>query len=329
MSIPFFEANPQVVHDLRAMDHKSKEYKKLMRKILFEVGGLPVLFNHLKSSLEGKSFCIRYLRSVLLVVSIIVLLLVVLVVTIFLATSNGDVQPSIYKLILFFAYLVACIVVLLIIAFRCRSILLQGVSYAIDSYTFENPSTESDTPQDYFYPIHKTSKKSKIIISLIIFGIITLTKITGYLQETAKNGTPRTFSKAGISITLTDSFSEKDSSNLIASYVSKKYSVSIMKEAFKSLKNYLDYTKMTIKDYAELVVIKSNVTSVVESDMKIPYFVYTKHVNGKDFSYYVRVFKASDAFWVVTFGAETKNFDAAEEKFTKWADTVKIDDAVA
>ena len=34
MTVPFFDSNPEIVNELRAMNHDTKEYKKLLKKIL-------------------------------------------------------------------------------------------------------------------------------------------------------------------------------------------------------------------------------------------------------------------------------------------------------
>jgi len=38
----------------------------------------------------------------------------------------------------------------------------------------------------------------------------------------------------------------------------------------------------------------------------------------------VTVYRGSDAYWMVTFACETKNYAAAEAQFLKWADSVEV-----
>lgn len=130
----------------------------------------------------------------------------------------------------------------------------------------------------------------------------------------------KTFSKAGMSITLTDAFTEQDIVTQTAYYVSMKSIVTALKEDGTLIPDY------TVKDYANLVCEVNNLDTKVTVKDGYAEFTYEKEVSGKDYYYYARCFKNGTDFWLFQFACETKNTDELQETFDKWASTVVFDD---
>jgi hypothetical protein len=65
MTLPFFDSNPEIVNELRAMDHNTREYKKILQKVLQEIGGVIYLFNNLKTTDDGNRFRRKYFHNLI------------------------------------------------------------------------------------------------------------------------------------------------------------------------------------------------------------------------------------------------------------------------
>lgn len=131
----------------------------------------------------------------------------------------------------------------------------------------------------------------------------------------------KSFSKAGMTITLNTDFVEKDIVTQTAYYVSQKAIVTALKEDGSTIANY------TVRDYAELVcdVNKLDGAKIVAEDGYAE-FTYEKEVNGKDYFYYARCFKNGTDFWLFQFACETKNTEEYRAIFEKWASSVTFGD---
>ena len=131
----------------------------------------------------------------------------------------------------------------------------------------------------------------------------------------------KSFSKAGMTITLNEGFSEQDIVTQTAYYVSMEAIVTALKEDGSLIGNY------TVAGYAELVCNVNNLDAnkVVEKDGYAE-FTYEKELSGKDYSYYARCFKNGTDFWLFQFACETKNAEEYRATFEKWASSVTFDD---
>lgn len=133
------------------------------------------------------------------------------------------------------------------------------------------------------------------------------------------------FSKAGMSISLTETFVEKEMASLTAYYESPKVIVTCLKEEFTQFEALgVSSDDITLDDYAELVIENNQMDLDATKEDGLTYFTYEKTVSGKDFSYMACVYKSSDAFWLIQFACEQKNFDSMKEQMKSWAQTVKF-----
>lgn len=136
-----------------------------------------------------------------------------------------------------------------------------------------------------------------------------------------KEAKAKTFAKAGLSITLTDEFNEKDQRSYTACYDSAHVAVFVLKEEFTLLQGLED---ASLDDYCALVIENNNKDSAIQKEGGLTYFVFEFSANGKEYTYFCPVFKGSDAFWLVQFSCVTSEYNDYLEKFIAWANTVEV-----
>ena len=162
-------------------------------------------------------------------------------------------------------------------------------------------------------------------LSLLVCVVLTVGMFTSCsLLLSGNSSKEKIFSKAGASITLNESFVEKEYASMTAYYESRLTIVSLLKEEFSSLGIADEAQQISLKEYAELLISGNKLEAEIhEGDLTS--FEYSKSVNGKDFSYFATVFKASDAYWFIQFGCESKNFEAEKPTFEKYAKSVSFE----
>ena len=161
-------------------------------------------------------------------------------------------------------------------------------------------------------------KKTAFILALAL----AVSLISGCSSSAAK---PKDFSKAGMTITLTEDFVEKDIISQTAYYESMDSIVTALKEELSDFVQAGIRPDITLMDYAEIVVAGNGFEAEINQEQGLVYFTFDQEVNGKDFSYFATVFETDDSFWLLQFASETKNFEKFEPKFKEWAKSVKFD----
>ena len=157
-------------------------------------------------------------------------------------------------------------------------------------------------------------KKLLALVISLIAVIACAVGLTGCTSE-------KTFEKAGMQITLTSKFTEKELLSQTAYYESRDAIVTVLKEEFSLASGFGSYT---LGEYTDLV-LKQNQLSADKNTREgkdYMYFSYEKTVSGKDFYYLATTFKADDAFWLIQFACNVSQKDSKQETFLKWADTV-------
>lgn len=157
--------------------------------------------------------------------------------------------------------------------------------------------------------------KRTLVCLLLMIAICTLTVGCSLFSADEK-----TFSKAGMTITLTDEFTEQELVTQTAYYVSRKAIVTVLKEDGSTISDY------SVAKYAELVCTANKLDpNSVTAKEGYAEFTYEKELNGKDYYYYARCFKNGTDFWLIQFGCETKNAEKFTSSFEKWASSVTFE----
>ena len=134
-----------------------------------------------------------------------------------------------------------------------------------------------------------------VCLSLILF-LVAGCSLSSLFKESTKKYTVN-----GISVTMNDSFYEKDLVSQTAYLESQEAIFTALKEEFTELEAAGINKDATLKDYAEAVKNANSFTGdIIEKDGLV-YFTYEKDVSGKSFFYLATVYKTDDAFWLINF----------------------------
>ena len=172
-------------------------------------------------------------------------------------------------------------------------------------------------------PPKKQAKPLPIIITILI--IIVSVSVSTVIRTLPRNiAQDKDFSKAGMTITLTDKFIEKDVAAYTSYYESETTIVTILKEEFTLFEEAEVPTDISLKEYADFVAQNNNTTWTVKEKDGLTYVEFDKNANGKTASYFAVFLRSDDAYWLVQFGCEKKNYDKNMNDFIKWAKSIKI-----
>lgn len=159
----------------------------------------------------------------------------------------------------------------------------------------------------------------KIISVLLIIAALLSFAACGEASE-------KTFSKDGMSITLTDAFKEADVDGYTVCYDSKNVAVFILKEEFSLLEGA---ENLKLDEYIELLRQSNsdkNAGEAVTSD-GLTYFEYTflNEEENVTYKYFTTAIKSEDAFWMVQFSAKEDSYDEQKANFITWAKSVSFE----
>ncbi len=167
------------------------------------------------------------------------------------------------------------------------------------------------------------TQKRLWMLALLLAVMLTLSSCVIFLPQRRESDAPKEFSKEGISITLTEAFTERVSEmGFDAYYTSRDCGVMVLKEAF-TLEEGL--AERAPEQYIRNVI--RNNGHEVEPQERDGLLYYTKDttVAGDAARYYSFVYKGSDAFWIVQFGCRAAKLPEIEERVMDWAKKVKVE----
>lgn len=164
-----------------------------------------------------------------------------------------------------------------------------------------------------------TMKGIIVLVAAVIIGFIVGFTIVGVF-----NTRPKTFSKQGMSITLTSEFKEETMKGFTVCYDSSKVAVFALKESFSLLDGFENYT---LEQYGDLVMKNNSLTSVdLKTTDGLSYFEYDykNTAENEDYKYYAFIYKGNDAFWLIQFATYKKNANKYFDDIVDWAKSVKV-----
>jgi len=162
-----------------------------------------------------------------------------------------------------------------------------------------------------------------LAVILLLSGCTQLDALLGK-QDPEVPPQPVTYTHAGASITLIDTFIQREYISYTMCFESEDIAVMALKEEFTLFAN-TDYSaESTLADYATLVWNANSMAGVPEliTDGDMTYFDYARSANGNDYTVRTYVFKTNDAFWMFQFTALTENFAAVEAQIDSYAATI-------
>lgn len=156
--------------------------------------------------------------------------------------------------------------------------------------------------------------KKRNLLVILLCAVMLFTTACGL------GASPKTFTKSGMSIELTDRFTEKDILTYTASYQSFDTAVMALKEEY----SYFEGLDLDLDGYAELIIKTNSMDCEVQHKDGLTYFCYENSASGKDFAYTAFVYEGEDAYWMIQFGCEAKNAEKFADTFLGYAKTVKV-----
>ncbi len=162
----------------------------------------------------------------------------------------------------------------------------------------------------------------------IVSFLIAVTALVVCLCGFSACASEKTFEKAGMKITLTSDFYEKELASQTAYYESSSAIVTALKEEFTLMSGLSGYS---LSKYTDMVLTNNRISAEKHEreGKEYIYFTYEKTVSGKDFYYLATTHKADDAFWLIQFACVTSDKDEFSAQFLEWADTITFDSVSA
>lgn len=180
------------------------------------------------------------------------------------------------------------------------------VTFRFDGYV--GPASEENRKRNV--------KKGWIIQGCAFFIGLALVLVISF----AFNNTKATFSKSGMSITLTKEFHEQKTPVYTACYISEDVMVAILKEWGPGITT-------SLKDYADLVIANNKINTSAKEENGLLIFEWTAKNTAQDINYkYLGVvYKDENHFWLVQFGCADYEYSHYRPKFMTWAKSVEFD----
>lgn len=167
-----------------------------------------------------------------------------------------------------------------------------------------------------------TKKGLIIMVACVIIG-----SLVGYLGNRAYVVRPKEFSSNGMTITLTNEFTENEDEEYTAYYSSSRAGIFIQREGFDLVPEFED---ITLEEYYELLLMSNPAGSASELQEEdgVVFFEYEQPATetGKQYMDLVAIYRTDDAFWFVDFMAHEKNYDKCRAQFLNWASSVTFAD---
>lgn len=168
----------------------------------------------------------------------------------------------------------------------------------------------------------KGSGKATVIMVLALilgFGI-------GFAKNFLLTDTvdPQTFTVAGMTITLTDQFEERNYAGYTQCYESGSVAVMTLKEEFSLMEGLADYT---LEEYGRLVLASNGMDeAMLKQEAGIWYFDYvTQGGDSRDYYYCATLHKGTDGFWLIQFATPASNESKLHDQFLAWAADVTFE----
>lgn len=163
-------------------------------------------------------------------------------------------------------------------------------------------------------------KGTVVLIAAVVVGL--LVGILGSLDFAAE---PKTFTTAGMQITLTDEFRESKQEGFTMCYGSKDMAVFVIKEVFALAEGFEKYT---VEEYGDLLLQANGMTGIVQiqrdGDLLFFEFSDTNPDSGEKFHYICYFFKASDAFWSIQFATHTEDLATQRPAIIDYAKSIQF-----
>ena len=164
----------------------------------------------------------------------------------------------------------------------------------------------------------KNNRKGAIImIAAIVIGVVIGLFSSGLFNIDTTS--PKTFTKEGFEITLTDAFQETELEGFFTCYESKTTFAFVVQEE-KEI-----FGDITLDEYADLVLEANERTGLKKNENgDFVWFAYTDTPETQELYYLSVCYEGEDYFWVITFSTPAVNQEDFHPKFIQWAESCKV-----
>ena len=132
----------------------------------------------------------------------------------------------------------------------------------------------------------------------------------------------QTFTRDGLTITLTNRFQEGEREGYTAYFKSTQVLVLALKEE-KSLFAERGM-EVDLDGYTQLVMDANGQEGQPEHQGGLTYFTYDYATGGEEYRYFTAAYEGDDAFWVVQFACQKSKYESLEETILKYAQSVQV-----
>lgn len=171
----------------------------------------------------------------------------------------------------------------------------------------------------------KVNKKALgiTVITIVIAVACLAMLLIGISKESTK-----VYKVNGFQIELPNNFIEKEQVSFTTYLESPRAMATALKEDFTTLESVGITKDSSLDEYIQAVISANgfkdtDIKDISGTDYK--YFTYESSASNKDFYYMAVILKSDDAFWLINFACETKNKEEFQDRFIKWAKTIKVD----
>lgn len=179
-----------------------------------------------------------------------------------------------------------------------------------------------------------TKRLGTVILVLAILlgiggGIFAGWKISDRLLNresvTVSEAADKTFTAAGMEITLTDAFSEGSVPGYTACYSSDAVSVYVLREGFDSFEGFAD---MTVAGYGTMVLGNNGLLDTVElkEEGDRASFEHRYAAGDREYAYHCVLLKGPDAFWLVQIAVPGEAEESYAADVSRWAKSISFAD---
>lgn len=181
---------------------------------------------------------------------------------------------------------------------------------------------EGEVSEEVAQKRRKTGRKSAVlIIACALLGVLVGKFIGGALVSSGSND-PKVFTAENLSITLTEQFRSTRAEGFTKAWQGKDVMVLTLQEPFTLMEGLEDYS---LQQYAQLVLqANGREADSLKQEDGLLWFEYdwTNTEVKTTYRYYVYLYKADDAFWLVQFVANAKDAAGYAGQFAQWAKSV-------
>ena len=177
----------------------------------------------------------------------------------------------------------------------------------------------------------KSKKKGAVILALALaVGIALGAFISTFLiLKNLENKTPKIFSCNELSITLTAAFEDSYYSDDDPDYIGYDFICEtediLVTGAREPFSFFEEINVVTLEEYGDFILSINELRHLeLKEDGDYIYFEYDRSFEetDRDVHYYICLYKADEAFWLVQFMTSTKDFAKYSSNIVEWANTV-------